>query len=189
MNEIVCPVCGQNDQLNWVGNILDRGTSQTVTSGIAFTPQGFAPMMLGSMTQDGFTQRFSPPRKFGIPTFFGVLGSLALGIVAWDLIINIGFFQTPFGWGWFVTAVLSLAGAIPLGVLTAIVLEIIKFVAGGGKRRFWNWAYNKLWYSVYCSRDNMVFADGYCAPPQQYVQHLFYPLRFRYPALGYNQGA
>lgn len=187
--QIVCPVCQRGDQLEWVGNILDKGTMRTSTVGIALNPHdGFTPMIMGGTSSTDFTQRFAPPRMFGRPTFWGVLGVLALSIVVWDIIIAASFFRPVTFVTWIVAMIMGLIGAIFLGAISTAIIEVIKYAIRAPQRRFWQYAYTRLWHSVYCARDNAVFSRDYCASPQAYVQWLFTPPTRR-PALGYSQGA
>lgn len=189
MEQIVCPVCGRDDELEWVGNILDKGTTRSSSVGMMLNAEdGFSPVFMGGTSQSDFIRRFVPPAKFGMPTILGILGWLFLSIIVWTVFINVAFFQTEFGLLWFFTAYMSLLGGIPLGIVTATIIVVVRFIAGRRKRKFWDYAYNRLWYSVYCERDNVIFSYDYCDRPQEYIRHLFTPSYHTSRAIEYPVG-
>jgi hypothetical protein len=188
--EIICPVCKKTDQLDWVGNILEKGTTNNNNAGVMFIPgEVIAPGFMHGTSMSQFIQRFVPPRKFGVPTIWSILGFLFLSIIFWAIFVNVVFFQTPFGFMWFFTAYLSLLPAIFLGIVSTVIIEVIRYAVGASKRKFWMYAHKRLWYSVYCERDNVIFSYDYYDHPQEYIRNLFNPIHRARRAVSYVQEA
>jgi hypothetical protein len=89
------------------------------------------------------------------------------------MFVTVAWFAPTSGVAWFFSAYLSLMVSLPLAVFSTVVSETIHYLISRAKRRFWEFAHKKLWYSLYCSRDNVIFSNLYVAPPQEYINYIF----------------
>ena len=187
MNEPVCPICKQTDSLDWVGSILQRGTMHTNGFNVMYIPtDGIAPGISMSTSMTDFTAQFVAPRKFGVPTAKSILLSLLLWAILLTVVVTEVWFHPTSAVAWVMSAYLSLLVSLPLTIVATIISESIRYGISRARRMFWQFAHKKLWYSLYCSRDNIIFSNVYAAPPQEYIDYLFNRMNRAKHAVGYN---
>lgn len=191
----VCPICDSSNSLNYVGNIVDAGrtNSQGMFIGMNMGADGgLIPGMQFSQSINGIAQRFTPPSRPGAITLpgFWILWLIWFPIAT----IAIRYWAVPIPdpdpiYWLIVTALFATFGAplaFPLAFLTQVFIRLIR----NRGYKHWLYAYNRLRNALYCSHDNVVFDYEIFGYPQDYIKHVFGEPPAKY-ALNYEgtQGA
>jgi hypothetical protein len=174
MDYIQCPVCGEQRSLDYVGNILDKGTTHSSGMGMTFGvgAVGIAPTVMNTASMSDFSARFAPPARPGIPTP-GLLLKLAL---FWILLTTLVLARTMFGpydQYLLIKMSLTLIFAVPITLVAIPVNAYILYLVTSRARRGWLWSLNRLRNAVYCPFDNLVFDTQVAAYPRDYVDYVF----------------
>jgi hypothetical protein len=168
-----CPLCGQSDQLRRVSLVIDEGT--TATRGTAITiPKREGRLRLdptfyvsNSLTQ--LSSRLTPPKRPEFPAlalfFIWWLGSAAaVGLILTVITANpIGFF---FG-------LYAVLGTWIVALIAVPVMAAAQRRKYAARQADWDSRNAHLRSAYYCSRDDVVVADGLAIRPEAFVTSLF----------------
>lgn len=174
-----CPICGQNDAVMSVANIIANGTESGSSLGVGYIAGSFAPMVNFTHSHSQLAERLSPPPPPGHLSAFGVMGPVWLfAFVSAFVILDIwqGGFPNlaqygPIG-GFFMWALCL----IPAIIIALVVFLPIWLLLHWHPRRKHAWMNdtNYLGGAYYCGRDDVMFDSvGNYGSPESFKQELF----------------
>lgn len=171
-----CPVCGQNDAVASVANVISSGMTSESGFGVGYIAGGVAPMMTSSFSQTQLSSRLMPPPP---PGYFP-RGRFFLWCLLFTLVAAFAF---AFAWKGVNVFPDPVTGALTVFfcVVPAALLMVVGFIPvycllhwHPIRRREWNNDTNYLGNSYYCGRDDVIFdALGNYDSPEGFIPRLF----------------
>ena len=178
MNVPNCYLCNRQDGLQFIGTILDTGTTNTRGQGYSYmmgSHGGAALTVYNSTSQTGHAARFSYPSAPGNPTPWKMLGWWLAILIVW-VFVGASIYRTPFSRPWYGDLISAVpAGFFISGILAFGVTLLVGYIGLKTNRaKRWMYAVNTLRNSLYCSWCDVAFSRDAVAIPEEFVQHVFY---------------
>ena len=178
MNVPNCYLCDRQDGLQFIGTILDTGTTNTRGQGYSFmmgAQNGGALTVFNSSSQTGHAHRFGYPAAPGNPNPWKMLGWWLVILFVW-LVVAASMVQVPFSRPWYTELMLAFPAGLFVSGMLAFGFTLLIGYLGLKTNRAKRWAYavHTLRNSLYCSWCDVAFNRDAVAIPEEFVQHLFY---------------
>jgi hypothetical protein len=169
-----CYLCNRQDGLQFIGTILDAGTTNTRGQGYTYmlgAQNGMAFTAYNSTNVSGLAQRFAHPAVPGNPTPWKMLGWWLVILFVWIFVEAI-----PFSDSWVTGLITVFPSAFFVSGILAFGLTLLIGYLGRKTNRAKRWLYavNTLRNSLYCSWCDVAFSRDAVAIPEEFVQHVFY---------------
>lgn len=170
-----CPLCGANDQVLSVANVISGGISNSRTFGAGFIDGHVAPFVAGSESRTLLATRLMPPPPPGYLSAAGVMGPTWLFILV--ATVFFGIFWTHIDWGnpfsIFLEGIIAMIPAVGVGLVGFLPIWLLLHWHPFRKRA-WQTTCGYLGGCYYCARDDMIFdAFGTFDHPEGFVGRLF----------------
>jgi len=175
MAQVECPVCNSGQKVEWVGTILSRESTTTSGFTLGYNPvMGFTPGVLMANTKPQYLSQFIPPLKPGVPTISKFFKRFIIVDLIGAIITTTLWVHPTFDAGYFTTVFMSLIlFIVPAMILTALIFWI-EYLQNKTRRTRWRTAYQILWYSRYCSHDDVIYSDDVVGRPNEFINRVFF---------------